>query len=458
MSASSATVGATPPPLAIPKRTILREARDLTTLSRYMEDARPIATVKLGPTRVVPPLVVVLNAHGARELLVDYQECFDKGVGFHIEFQRLLGRSSFSMNDAEWAPRRRALQPVMNKRHVDGFVAHMQAAAEQAISAWPRNGVAELTDLGRAITLDVIGRSLFGLDLAARRSTVAPALHRSLRRVLLRGLAPTPLPNWLRLRRSWRDRAVLYDTVREAIDLAIGRRAADSAAPTEDLRRGGELVDLLLDATDPQTGERLDRHAIADELITFFGAGHDTTATALSAGLWLLARHPEIQDRVRAEVSALDKKLDADSLGRLPYTRQVLDETMRLYPPAIAIPRVCTTETNVLGYRIPARWTAAALVWSIHRDPEVYPDPTVFDPERFVPSAVAGRDKCAYMPFGAGRRACSGSHFATLETMTALAVIVRQFRLTSDLPKLRLSTPFTLNVEPPVSATVTRVA
>lgn len=448
----------TPPVLQVPYRSMVRDVRDMTRVfERCRASVGPIATVRIGRSRLVPPLVLVMDHAGAHELLVTQADHFDKEMPFFIEFQRLLGLSSFSMENERWTPRRRALQPVMNRRHVDGFAAHMQAAAEGAIESWPTAGTVELTDFGRAVTLDVIGRCLFSLDLAGRRSTVVPALQRSLGRITLRGLAPMPLPNWMRLPRSWRDRALLYRTVKEAIDLAAARREAQATDGTLASEPGGELVDLLLGTTDPETGRPLDRDAIADELLTFLGAGHDTTATALAAGLWLLARHPEIQDRVRDEAVALGEQLDASDLDRLPYTRQVLDEVMRLYPPGVAIGRTCTSDARIQGYRIPAGWSAAASIWGIHRDPDVYPDPDVFDPERFAPSAVAARPKCAYMPFGAGRRACSGAHFATMEAVIALAVILRRFRISSDLPSLTVRTPMTLNVEPPVHATVTRL-
>lgn len=447
-----------PPRVTVPYPRLVWEVKDLTRIYALVRAADgPIATFHLGPKRLVPPIVLVQNAAGAHDVLVGQADRLDKGdVPFFEEFRRLVGRSSFTMGDTDWAPRRRVLQPVMNRRHVDSFVHHMQAAAETAIAGWTDGREVELAGFGREVTLDVIGRSLFALDLAARRTAVTPAMARTMRRALIRGLAPTPLPNWMRTPRSRRDQRVLYAPVFDAIDAAEARRRQASAG--DEGARGGELVDLLLDVIDPDTGERLGRQAVADELLTFFAAGHDTTATALSAALWLLARHPGVQERVRAEAAGLGDHLTIEDVGHLIFTRQVLEETMRLYSPANGIMRRCLADAKVAGYRIPAGWTVAVAVSGLHRDPVAFPDPDRFDPSRFAPAAVAERDRTAYLPFGAGRRACSGSHFALLEATVALAVIVRRFRLTSDQAELRVTTPLTLNLEPPVAVTAHRLS
>lgn len=441
-----------PPLVTVPYPRLVWEVRHLGRVFELVRAADgPIATFRLGPARFIPPMVLIQTAEGAHEVLTAQAERFDKETPTHLEFQRLLGLSSFSMDDARWAARRRALQPVMNRMHVDGFVGHMQDAVDTAIARWPDQGVVELADVGRSLTLDVIGRSLFGLDLAARRDRIGPAMARSMRRLTIRSIAPVRLPHRLRTPRSWRDRAVLYGIVHEAIDLAEQRRRRHGAG-------GGELVDLLLDTCDPETGNPLDRDAVADELLTFLLAGHDTTATALAAALWLLARHPEVQERVRAEADELGDRLTAEDLARLPSTRQVLDETLRLYGPAEVVARTCIADAEVGGYRIPAGWCALVAISGIHRDPAVYPDPARFDPDRFDPAAVAGRARCAHLPFGAGRRSCSGSHFAVLEATVALAAIVRRFVLTTDQDRVRLTSPFTLHLKAPVAAEVTRRA
>jgi cytochrome P450 len=130
---------------------------------------------------------------------------------------------------------------------------------------------------------------------------------------------------------------------------------------------------------------------------------------------------------------------------------------MRLYSPAVGVMRRCIADTMVDGYRIPAGWTVAVAISGVHRDPDLFPNPDRFDPARFDPNTVVDRQRAAYIPFGAGRRACSGSHFAVLEATVALAVILRRFRLTSDQAALRLTTPLTLNLKPPVGAIAHRI-
>lgn len=193
-----------------------------------------------------------------------------------------------------------------------------------------------------------------------------------------------------------------------------------------------------------------------DELVTFLIAGHDTTATALTAAAWLLGRHPDIQNAVAAEAAARgDGPLGVDDLADLPLTQRVLKEAMRLYPPAATVVRGAVTDTDVDGYRVPAGATALVGIWAIHRDPQLWPDPTRFDPDRFLPGAERARDRWAWLPFGGGPRSCIGERFAMLEATIGLATLVRRFHIETRGDALPVTVPFTLTADGPIPATIT---
>jgi cytochrome P450 len=169
----------------------------------------------------------------------------------------------------------------------------------------------------------------------------------------------------------------------------------------------------------------------------------------LTAALWLLGRHPDVQDAVAEEASGVPDPTYAD-LPRLDLTGRVLQEAMRLYPPAAAMIRRALEEGSACGYRIPAGADVIVSTWAIHRDPALWPDPTRFDSDRFLPERSAERDRWSYLPFGAGARRCIGEHFAFAEAALGLSGLVRRFRFAPLRDELPVHVPFTLTVEGPV--------
>jgi cytochrome P450 len=181
-----------------------------------------------------------------------------------------------------------------------------------------------------------------------------------------------------------------------------------------------------------QTGQPLSDDDICHELVLFILAGHDTTSTTLAYSLWALGRHPEIQDRVFDEVSALgDRPLTPDDVSRLGHTVRVLHEALRLCPPAAGTPRMLREDLAVDGYRVEAGTMAGVSFYAMHRDPELWENPLTFDPDRFLPERSRGRNRWQYLPFGGGPRSCIGDHFAMLEATLSLATIVRAARIES---------------------------
>jgi cytochrome P450 len=227
-----------------------------------------------------------------------------------------------------------------------------------------------------------------------------------------------PLPATIRFRKA---RARLDATIYRLID---ERRRT----PTD----RGDLLSMLLVAQDTEgDGGGMSDIQLRDEAMTIFLAGHETTANALTWTLYLLSQHPDVEARVHAEVDAAlgDRLPAADDLALLPYTRMVLAESMRLYPPAWIVGRRALAPFEAAGYTIPARSIVLACQYVMHRDPRWFPDPERFDPERFAPDRHADRPRFAYFPFGGGPRVCIGEQFAWMEGVLALATIAQRWRL-----------------------------
>jgi cytochrome P450 len=225
--------------------------------------------------------------------------------------------------------------------------------------------------------------------------------------------------------------------------------AACHADPTRD----APLVRALIAATDPETGQTLSDDEISKDLLIFILAGHDTTATALTYALWALGHHPDIQDRVAAEVAAVgDRELTPEDVPRLGYTVQVLHEALRLCPPAAGIGRLATEDIAVDGYRVEAGTLMAVGIYGLHRDPTLWEDPLVFDPDRFSPENSKNRDRWNFIPFAGGARSCIGEHFARLETTLAMATIVRSMEIRSINDDFPVDVPFTTVAKGPVPA------
>lgn len=299
----------------------------------------------------------------------------------------------------------------------------------------------------RRLTLSVITRSAFGLDLGDRAHDLGPAIVRLLKWNTNRALRPVRSPSWLPTPARMRCRRALA-ALHAVIDEAVAA-ASDPSHPAD-------LIRLLQAATDPATGKRLTAEAIRDELVVFLRAGHDTTSTTLTYALWALGRHREMQERVAAEVTALgDRPLTVADVAQLPYTVAVLHEALRLCPPAPAIGRLAMRDVVVDGFRIPQGTNVVVACYALHRDPELWDEPETFDPERFSADRSEGRSRWQYLPFGAGPRSCVGDHFAMLEATLGLAAIVRRVLIESRDGDFPLALPFTMTAGGPIPARVT---
>jgi len=335
----------------------------------------------------------------------------------------LLGKGLFISEGETWRRQRRIAAPAFHNRRVADFVATMSACAEATLARWrtigqPFDVAAEMM----ALTLDVIARTMFSTDV---RGEVA-AVRRLMDIVI--ALRPGVLDLLGLPERLPRRQPAAYRRAIAEFEALVARLMAERRADGVDR---GDLLSLLLAARDPDSGEGMSDRQLRDEILTFFTAGHETTANALSWTWYLLACNPAAEARLHAE---LDRVLGGPmpafaDLAELNWTRMVIEEAMRLYPPAHTISRTAVGEDWIGGVRVPPGALITISPYVTHRNPNLWPEPERFDPERFAPVASAGRHRFAYLPFGGGPRICIGNNFAMAEAQVILAAIAQRYRI-----------------------------
>jgi len=373
--------------------------------------------------------VFLTDPAAIRAAMVEHAEDFRHGDLWRRVMHPAWGEGLVAAEGAERRWQRRAAAPAFRAAQMAALAPRMRAAAEAALARWrsaaqPLDIAAETGRIAFDIILDTVlsgGEDFERTETEARVGAFLNQLeYRRLSYLLLpdrahRGKVNKPAPEAALLRAD--------------VDRMIARRRA--AAPR------GDLVDLLLDATDPETGRPMDDGLLRDNLLGFILAGHETSAVTLGWALWLAAAHAPTARRLRAEVETVTGggPVEPRHLEGLAFTRQVIQETLRLYPPGYQLTRVCTRDTQVNGRRIRAGTRILIPVYALHRHRGHWRDPDAFDPDRFAPG-VPVPDRHLYMPFGAGPRVCLGAAFAMTELVVALATLVRAARFTP------LSAPF----------------
>ncbi|EYB69489.1 hypothetical protein DEIPH_ctg005orf0054 [Deinococcus phoenicis] len=378
------------------------------------------------------PRVVHLLSHPdlAQQVLVNRAAQHPKlpaGNGLGL----LLGRGLVTNDDhPSWLSQRRMMQPVFHRERLAGMAGEMTAAGDRMLERWrvryrPGDTVDVAEELMR-VTLDIISRTMFGAEVGQDAAHIGPAVEEGTRFVNLRSQSAVRLPLRWPLPAHGR-----FRVAKGTLDAVVARIICErrTAGPGH-----GDLLDMLMEARDADTGERMSDQQLHDEVVTVFGAGHETTANALAWAWFLLARHPHVLARLQAEVDEVLAGRDPTlaDLGRLPYTGQVFQETLRLYPPApLVSPRLVLEDTALGGYAVPAGSALLVSIANIHHHPDFWENPDTFDPDRWAPGQTAKRHRLAYLPFGAGPRLCIGNNFALMEGPLLLALTARaaEFRL-----------------------------
>lgn len=356
----------------------------------------------------------------------------------------LVGDGVLTSEGDLWRRQRRIAQPAFNRASVSALAGKMTAPTARMLDAWSqRFQVGDEFDIYPellGVAMEIIGETLFSLDLRGKVGASAHAFTVALEHVSARGNQFLPIPlSWptpgnIALRKALRT----LDTV--VLDIIERRRAEGS--------QGDDLLAAFLAARDEQ-GAPIDPRLVRDEVITFFLAGHETTALGLAWTFYLLAQHPEVMDRLQAEVDGLGGRTPTaeDAMGALAYTRAVFQEVLRLYPPAWSGGRDIVADTELAGHRVQVGDRVLYVPYLMHRDPRFWDHPERFDPERFLNGRGNGRHKLAYMPFSVGPRMCIGNHFSLLEGTLVLAMIAQRFRFSLS-PRARIEQEFQVTMRP----------
>ena len=343
-----------------------------------------------------------------------------KGVRHSLGF---LGDGLLTSEGSFWRRQRRLAQPAFHRERIGAYGRVMVECVEHEISGWKSGEIRDMHEDMARLTLGIVAKTLFGALLTVEFEEVSAALDTIAQRFTGRGGVlfhlpeKIPTPANLRFRRAARSLdGVIYRIIE-------GRRASGE--------RNGDLLSMLLEVRDEETGERMSNRQLRDEVMTIFLAGHETTANALSWTWYLLAKHPEIEARLLKELSEVleGRAPTVGDLPRLRYTDMVLKESMRLYPPAWAFGREAVEDCEIGGYHVPAGTQLIMSQWVMHRDPRYHERAEEFRPERWADGTTEMLPPYAYFPFGGGPRLCIGRSFARMEAILLLATMARRFRL-----------------------------
>ncbi|SFI26855.1 cytochrome P450 [Jannaschia pohangensis] len=343
----------------------------------------------------------------------------------------LLGRSVFVTNGEEWKRQRRIIDPAFGKgRLKEAFPAMLEAS--DAMVARLSDGVHEVEELASYAAADVIFRTLFSVPIEDRLAAQVFQEFRDYQRTqpLLNIAALLPLPRWMPRFHKRRTRAAAA-SIRAAIAALVDRRAAEIAAG----RAPDDLATKIMTFADPETGHRFSPEEMVDQVAIFFLAGHETSASALAWGLYLLARDAQAQDRVASEAALDWENFTFSELSKLVFTRDVFRETLRLYPPVPMMVRETTRAETFRGREAPVGAQCVLSPWHLHRHERMWDDPDAFDPGRWQTEKGRESSRLAYMPFSAGPRVCTGAGFAMAEGVLLLARFINDFEVAPDGPE-----------------------
>lgn len=413
----------TPPqkPLSIPAL-VVRVIRNSISAIPQGAYEDPITVVRSRTRNVVwisdPDLVETLLIERAGDL--------EKAPVERRIFSRTLQDGVFSSEGALWRWQRRTIAPVMRHTEITRYLPSFEECAQQQLRLWQHSSspTVHIDAAMEDTTFSIIVKSMLGCDPTADTELIKKRTADIVANIsweIAYGVAR--LPRWL----PYPGRKTLVEAsadIRRVTSRLIAQRQADNAAAPR-----ADLLQYLIDARNPDTGEPMEHERLVSNLLTLFEAGYETTGRGLTWALYILARLPDLQDQVRNEITAVvgEERLTARHLEALTFTKQVISEVLRLYPPVPILTRVITTDMDLAGHALPKGASLIFPIYSIHRHRRLWTDPDRFDPSRFAPGEPPPK-RGQYLPFGLGPRICLGVAFAQTELLTVLATFLRSMR------------------------------
>ncbi|MFI6235590.1 cytochrome P450 [Micromonospora sp. NPDC050784] len=408
-----------PPFWAAPKL-LWKLGRDrLGLMSSAAEAFGDAARIAIGPK----VLFFFNHPNHAKHVLADNPDNYHKGVGL-AQAKRALGDGLLTSEGDLWRKQRRVIQPVFQPKRI---ARQADVVAEEAGRFVDRlrghigRGPVDIAGAATGLTLGVLGRTLLDADLGGLGDvggSFEAMQDQAMFEMVTMSAVPmwVPLPHQVRFRRARRH---LQTVVNELVDARGGRLDGDDA------------LSRLIQSTNAEPDAAVGQRRLRDELVTLCLAGHETTASTLSWTFHLLDENPAVWERLRAEALSVlgERQPTFDDLHRLRYTTTVIEEAMRLYPPVWMLSRIPQKADTIGGYDVPAGVDVLICPYTLHRNPEFWPEPERFRPERFDKDGTASRPRYAYIPFGAGPRFCVGNNLGMMEAAFVVAMVARELRL-----------------------------
>jgi len=373
---------------------------------------------------------VISNPQLAQEALTTRKHVLRRSNSFEggTPLTYILGLSLITTDGDGWLTKRRMMQPVFHRTNIVAMGEKMRSAGEAMLVRWaqiPAGKIVDLTKEMKLVTLDIINRTMFSTDVLPEVDQVGGVVDQAVEFIAARAGNPFALPaRWTIVpshKKFWDERAKL--------DEYLFRMIRERRMMLTNGERKGDLLEMLIEAQDADTGEMMNDQQVRDEVAGIYGAGHETTALALSWAWHVLNKYPGVLTKIRAEADALGHNVQASDLPKFPYTLAVLEETMRLFPPVPFTVRAAFEPTEIGGTPIPGGNLVAIVIRNIHRHPDYWQDPLEFKPERFLPENKASLNRNAYMPFLSGPHMCIGNNFSLMEGQLLLAMMAQKFDL-----------------------------
>lgn len=392
---------------------------NLGFIASLRTDYGPLVEITLQPgTRTL----VVQDPDLIRTMLIDLGPSLDKGRFFE-KMGQLLGDSVVTAAGQDHVRKRRQLQPAFGRPEIARYVDIMRAETNAAVDSWIPGQQLDVREAMVKLSLDMLAKTVFA-------GSLDEATFRRLRddlSVVMNGVgARVMLPDWVeRLPLPFNRR---FNAARDAVRATITQAVAELQHSEQDT---GDMLSLLLHSRDEETGRPLTGHQISSEILTLAVAGTETTASVLSWALYEITRDADIERAVRDELDVVleGRPIAFEDLARLPYLDRVIRETLRLHHTGWLVTRRTVTQTRLGPWSVPAGTELAYCQHALHRDPELFPEPLTFNPDRWLEDAQAEAfTPSAFLPFGAGKHKCIGDRFALTELVTAIATIIRRAR------------------------------
>ena len=370
-------------------------------------------------------MMFVTNPDYVKHIMQDNNRNYRKSFGYEV-LKLLLGKGLVTSEGDFWRKQRRLMQPAFHRDRLAAFSKIMTDACTVMLDKWkalPDKSVINLSHDLMEMTLAIICKAMFSTGVNDVVEVVNREFNVANEKLIARAINPFRIPLWIPTPGNNRENQA-YSALHQIVSEVITKRRKST-------ERYDDLMAMLMEMKDEDTGEMMSDLQIRDEVVTIFLAGHETTSVALAWLFHCLDENPEVEQKLLAEATtALNGRTPAlDDLRQLEYTRMVIEETMRLYPPVWGVGRHALEDDMFGEYFIPKDTNCLISIYSIHRDPKYWPEPLKFVPERFSKENSKDRHRFVYFPFGGGPRLCIGNNFALMEMQLAVPMIVQYFKM-----------------------------